>query len=153
MPKVQKYLLVTHSAKKMFDLVQDIEAYPRFLPWCGGATVVHLSPSELEASIQIAFKGIRQSFATRNQFTPNERITMHLKEGPFKALSGQWVFTALHENACKIEFELDYDFSSKLLEGLIGPVFNMIVNSFVECFVKRANTLFAHHHGLPLGPS
>jgi ribosome-associated toxin RatA of RatAB toxin-antitoxin module len=144
MSKVQKSLLVTHSAKKMFDLVQDVESYPRFLPWCGGATVGHLSSNEMEASIQIAFKGIRQSFCTRNTFIPNERINMQLKEGPFKALSGQWAFTALREDACKIEFELDYEFSSKLLEGIIGPVFNMIANGFVDSFVKRADALFGH---------
>ena len=142
MPLIEKSVLVPFSAAQMYALVEKVEDYPQFLPWCGGSSVRQRSATEMEASIEIRFKGIAQHFATINRLTPVERIDMALKEGPFSDLQGGWHFTALQDDACKVEFRLDYRFSSRLLEGLIGPVFHYIASSFVESFTKRAYSLY-----------
>ena len=140
-------MLVGYPAGRMLDLVNDIASYPEFLPWCTGAEVIHETEDTLRATLKIGYKGIRQQFSTRNRTTePDDdspaSIIMTLVDGPFRSLHGQWVFKALNEEACKIEFTLRYDFSSKLLEKVIGPAFNYIANSFVDAFVRRANALY-----------
>jgi len=141
MPRVVKSVLVPYPAQRMYDLVADVAAYPRFLPWCGGAEVVPQTDGTLLARVDIAFKGLRQSFCTRNRNDPGRRIDMQLHEGPFQSLAGYWVFSSLSESACKVEFELDYHFSSRLLEKLVGPVFDHLAKSFVDAFVSRAEQL------------
>jgi len=141
MPRVVKTVLVPYPAQRMYDLVADVTAYPRFLPWCGGAEVSPQVDETLLARVDIAFKGLRQSFCTRNRNDPGRRIDMELHEGPFQSLAGYWVFSPLAESACKVEFELDYHFSSRLLEKLVGPVFDHIAKSFVDAFVSRAEQL------------
>jgi ribosome-associated toxin RatA of RatAB toxin-antitoxin module len=142
MAKVHKTVLVTHSVERMRALVEDVPAYPDFLPWCGGAVIRKQSEGVMEAAICIRFKGIEQEFATRNTRRPDGHIDMVLVDGPFKALSGQWRFTPLGELGAKVELVLDYEFSSKLLEKIIGPVFSWITDTFVDCFVARANALY-----------
>jgi ribosome-associated toxin RatA of RatAB toxin-antitoxin module len=142
MPLIEKSVLVPFSAAQMYALVEKVEDYPQFLPWCGGSAVLSRDALQMEASIDIRFKGISQRFATINTLTPFERIDMALKEGPFSDLNGGWRFISLQEHACKVEFRLDYRFSSRLLEGLIGPVFHYIASTFVESFTKRAYQLY-----------
>ena len=142
MADVQKTVLIRHSAEQMFDLVTDVAEYPNFLPWCGGVDIRHQSETGVEARIDINFKGIKQHFATRNTQTRPTRIDMEFADGPFKKFTGFWVFTPLRADACKIEFALHYEFSSVILEKLIGPVFSHIANTFVESFVKRANVRY-----------
>ena len=131
----------------MLELVNDIASYPEFLPWCAGADVVQEAEDTLRATLKIGYKGIRQQFSTRNQTRALDEeapgsITMTLVDGPFRSLSGRWLFRPLSDEACKIEFTLRYEFSSKVLEKVIGPAFNYIANSFVDAFVKRANSLY-----------
>ncbi len=142
MSEVIKSVLVPYSAQQMYGLVADVQAYPAFLPWCGGARVTQESEQTVLAEVDIAFKGLVQSFCTRNRNTPGQRIDMSLHSGPFRALEGHWRFTELGEKACKVEFELEYHFSSRLLEKLVGPVFAHITGSFVDAFVRRADVLF-----------
>jgi len=142
MAVVQKNVLVSYSAEQMFALVEKVEDYPLFLPWCGGVNVLDRSERQLKATLSINYHGIKQSFTTQNQNTPPHRMEMHLVDGPFKQLHGCWNFTALREDACKIEFDLRYEFSSKLLEHLIGPVFGKITNSFVDAFCERAERVY-----------
>jgi ribosome-associated toxin RatA of RatAB toxin-antitoxin module len=126
----------------MFDLVTDVQKYPDFLPWCGGVEVFESTPEMMEAKININFKGVKQYFHTRNiQKSPTD-IDMHFVSGPFKKFEGKWTFTPLAEDACKIEFCLRYEFSNFVLDKLIGPVFSVIANTFVNSFVKRANDLY-----------
>lgn len=141
MPRVVKSVLVPYSAQRMYSLVGDVASYPRFLPWCGGAAVSPQPDGSLLARVDIAFKGLKQSFCTRNRHEPGKRIEMQLHEGPFQSLQGQWIFTALSDTACKVEFELDYHFSSRILEKLVGPVFDHIAQTFVDAFVSRAEQL------------
>ncbi|RKP54885.1 type II toxin-antitoxin system RatA family toxin [Pararobbsia silviterrae] len=142
MADVQKTVLIRHSAEQMFDLVTDVADYPNFLPWCGGVDIRHQSETGVEARIDIHFKGIKQHFATRNRQERPTRIDMEFTDGPFKKFTGFWAFTPLRADACKIEFALHYEFSSVILEKLIGPVFSHIANTFVESFIKRANTRY-----------
>ena len=142
MAVVNKTVLLSYSAAQMFALVDKVEDYPAFLPWCGGVVVKERTPDRLVAGISINYRGVKQSFTTENMNSPPASIKMRLVEGPFRHLDGQWSFKALREDACKVEFELHYEFSSKILEKLIGPVFGMIVNSFVDSFCKRAEEVY-----------
>jgi len=142
MAVVNKTVLVPFSAAQMFSLVDRVEDYPQFLPWCGGVEVKNRTDDSLEATLKINFHGVRQSFSTRNTNQRPDGMTMELVDGPFRSFHGQWRFKALREDACKIEFELQYEFSTRLLDTIIGPVFGMIANSFVDSFCKRAETVY-----------
>ena len=120
MAQVQKSVLVWHPAKQMFDLVDAVETYPQFLPWCGGATVQERTDAATLATIDINYHGIRHGFTTRNRKEPPEWMHIDLVSGPFEHLTGHWHFIPLSQEACKIEFKLEYEFSSKVLEKLIG---------------------------------
>lgn len=122
----------------MFDLVDAVEDYPGFLPWCDGARVLHRDAAATRAMLHINYRGIRQSFTTENAKERPSRIAMKLVEGPFRTLDGEWRFTALAERACRVDFRLHYEFASRLLERLVGPVFGYIANTMVDAFVKRA---------------
>lgn len=142
MAVVHKSVLLPFSAEQMFALVNGIEDYPVFLPWCGGAHIKERQGDSLVATLNINYHGVRQTFTTANTNQPPHLIKMALVEGPFKHLDGTWSFKPLRADACKVEFDLHYEFSSKLLEKVIGPVFSMIANSFVEAFCKRAEVVY-----------
>jgi len=141
MSSIEKSVLVQHSAASMYALVADIPAYPDFLPWCGGAEVKSRDGSRVTATITIDFHGIRQSFTTVNDQHPVERIDLQLVEGPFSQLTGQWRFTSLAADACKVQLVLDYEFSNFLLGKIVGPVFHQIAASMVDSFVRRADAV------------
>ncbi|WP_432720575.1 type II toxin-antitoxin system RatA family toxin [Jeongeupia wiesaeckerbachi] len=138
MKQIRKSVLVPHSAAHMFHLVDDVEHYPRFLPWCGGVEVHERTASTLDTTLRIDFLRVKSFFRTHNVNSENQ-IEMQLADGPFKALTGVWRFTPLMDDACKVEFELDYQFENRALEMLIGPVFEKITSTFVDCFVKEAD--------------
>jgi ribosome-associated toxin RatA of RatAB toxin-antitoxin module len=140
--RVVKSILVPYSCAEIFDLVNGVEHYPAFMPWCGGATVHERTDDIVTASIVIDFLGIRQSFTTRNENHRPHRIDVALIDGPFQSLVGHWQFNALREDACKVVFELDYAFKNRPLEAVVGPVFNRIANSFVDAFAKRAEAVY-----------
>lgn len=143
MAVVHKSVLVGYSAEQMFALVDRVEDYPQFLPWCGGVDVRERTADRLVATLTINFHGVKQSFTTENLNAPPHSMKMKLLEGPFRHLEGNWSFKSLRADACKIEFDLQYEFSSRILEQIIGPVFNMIANNFVDSFCKRADTVYA----------
>jgi len=142
MAVVHKTVLINYSAEQMFKLVDRVEDYPVFLPWCGGVDVEERQGDKLKAKLKINYHGLKQSFTTENTNTPPSSMTMHLVEGPFKHFEARWNFKALREDACKIEFDMQYEFSSRILESVIGPVFSMIANSFVDSFCKRAEQIY-----------
>ncbi|MEP6702346.1 MAG: type II toxin-antitoxin system RatA family toxin [Betaproteobacteria bacterium] len=142
MRHVHKSVLVAHPPERMFALVDAIEDYPKFLPWCGGATVICRSATSLEAEIQIAYRGIRQSFVTHNTNVPAERIDMNFVRGPFRSLAGRWLFIRVGDLGCRIEFTLDYEFTSTVMEALVGPVFDTIADTMVDAFVRRADQVY-----------
>jgi len=138
MMQIRKSVLVMHTAQQMFDLVDAVEDYPNFLPWCSGSKVHVRDAVWTVATLGIEYLGLSTSFTTENRKSENA-ITLELKDGPFHALSGAWRFKPLSEEACKVEFELDYTFSSRALEAVVGPVFNMIASTFVDAFTKQAD--------------
>jgi len=138
---VEKSVLVHFSAHQMFDLVRAVADYPQFLPWCGAGSVELLEGNLEKATVEIAFKGVKQSFCTMNRLTPSSEIHMNLIEGPFTHLEGTWHFLELTPEACKVHFKLEYEFSSKVLEQLVGPIFTQVANSFVDSFIRRAESL------------
>lgn len=142
MALVNKSVLIGYSAEQMYTLVDRVEDYPQFLPWCGGVDVRRQDGDDMVASLAINYHGIKQTFSTRNTNVKPVSMKMTLVDGPFKHLEGTWHFKALREDACKIEFELHYEFSSKVLDQIIGPVFGMIANSFVDSFCKRAEVVY-----------
>jgi ribosome-associated toxin RatA of RatAB toxin-antitoxin module len=147
MAEIEKSVLVEYSASQMFALVDNVEEYPKFLPWCGGTLVDPQDEVTTHATIKIDYHHIQHSFTTKNKRSPPSLtapglIEMSLLDGPFEHLDGYWQFTPLSENACKIQFRLHYTFSHKILEKLVGPVFHMIANSFVDSFIERAEMIY-----------
>lgn len=139
---VQKTVLVTHSAEQMYALVDAVEDYPQFLPWCGGVDLLERTDTKTSATLHINYHGIKQHFTTINNKTFPHSMDIQLKDGPFKHLDGSWRFIALREDACKIEFKLNYEFANVFLEKIIAPVFSHIANTFVDGFVARADKVF-----------
>jgi len=142
MAEIEKTVLVPYSAEKMFILVDDVARYPEFLPWCGGTSVNPQDETITHATVNINYHHVKHSFSTENKRNPPELIEMTLLDGPFEHLDGHWRFIPLSDDACKIEFRLHYTFSHKILEKLVGPVFHMIANSFVESFIERADSVY-----------
>lgn len=141
MAQVEKSVLVMHSCESMFQLVDAVEGYASFLPWCGGSEIIERSDSVTEATIHIRYHGIQQHFTTRNTKQYPSRMDITLVDGPFQHLTGHWHFIPLREDACKIEFKLEYVFANSLIERIISPVFSHIANTFVDSFVKQADAL------------
>ncbi|ANN78227.1 type II toxin-antitoxin system RatA family toxin [Bordetella flabilis] len=142
MHKVQRSVLVPYSDAQMFDLVAGVEHYPEFMPWCGGAEVRSRDEHGMQASITISFAGMKQRFTTRNTHVFPSRIDLELVDGPFSTLVGHWHFQALAPDACKVLFTMEYEFSNRALEALVGPVFNRIATSFIDSFTKRAQAVY-----------
>ncbi|MEA5446900.1 type II toxin-antitoxin system RatA family toxin [Gammaproteobacteria bacterium AB-CW1] len=139
MRKVQREALVPFSAQAMFELVNDIESYPQFLPWCRDAKVLSREEHELTASLTLAKGGIHRSFTTRNSMEPGQLIDIRLVDGPFRHLEGEWRFEALREDASKVKLDMSFEVSSGVLSAVLGPVFHQIANSLVDAFVRRAH--------------
>lgn len=140
MPSVNKSVLLPYSAQQMFDLVHEIDAYPQFLPWCSGARVQPLADGPV-VTLLIDYRGLRQSFTTFNRYEEPVHISMELVDGPFTRLNGQWRFRPLREDACKVEFELEYLFARGLLGQALAPVFGHIAGSMIDAFVQRAEAI------------
>jgi ribosome-associated toxin RatA of RatAB toxin-antitoxin module len=145
MKSVHKSVLLWHSAPEMFALVTDVAHYPQFLPWCDQAAVLETTDAGMTAQVGMALGGLRQSFTTRNTHDANRKVVMQLVDGPFSRLDGTWEFTPLgdaSQRACKVEFRLNYGFSSATLATLVGPVFDKIAANLVDAFVKRADQVY-----------
>jgi len=142
MTVVQKSALVKFSAQQMFDLVNDIESYPEFLPWCSGSRVIRRKGDIVEGEIQISKAGFNKTFVTRNKVDPGGKIYMSLLEGPFSSLEGVWDFMPLREDASKISLDLEFEISGALAGLAFGPVFNQICNTMVTSFTQRAKIVY-----------
>jgi ribosome-associated toxin RatA of RatAB toxin-antitoxin module len=142
MAVVEKSVLVHHTPDQMFRLVDAVEQYPQFLPWCGGTEVISRDENITRAKIHIDYHHIKQDFTTENVKDVPHAMKITLVEGPFKNLDGVWRFIPLGEQACKVEFTLHYEFSSRLLDALFSRVFHYIADTFVDAFVKRAEVVY-----------
>ena len=142
MAVVEKSALVPYSAIQMYELVNNPEAYPQFLPWCEATEVLSLTDDRMCARITDARAGVRQTFATCNRLVPHERIELHLEEGPFRHLHGRWNFLALREDASKVSLRLEFEFSGRLINLAFGTVFSHIADNLVEAFCNRAREVY-----------
>ena len=142
MPTINKSALVEFKPHEMFCIVDDVEKYSEFLPWCGASSVLSRSEDEVKASVEISHSGIKKTFTTLNRLQPGKIIEMQLINGPFKHLHGFWRFEPLGDKGCKVTLDLEYEFSSKLLGLAIGPVFTQIANTLVDAFCKRAESVY-----------
>ena len=138
MKRIARSAIVEHSAEEMYALVDDIESYPSFLPWCSNARVERVDSGK-RATLTVGLRGLRQSFTTLNENRAGEAIDMQLVEGPFRRFSAAWRFRPLGERACSIEFILEYEFSSRALGRLLEPLFDHIADTMVDAFKRRAD--------------
>ncbi len=139
---ITRSALVPYTQQEMFALVRDVDTYPRFLPWCSSAETFSCEDGEACARIDFAVGGVSKSFTTRNRYIGNEAILMQLVKGPFSQLQGSWRFEPLGDAGCKISLDLEYDFSSKIVGMVVGPVFGQIANSLISAFQKRAAEVY-----------
>jgi ribosome-associated toxin RatA of RatAB toxin-antitoxin module len=139
---VKKSALVLYSAAEMYNLVNDIESYPQFLPWCRSSSVVLCGEDELRATIEMAKGAMHKTFTTSNRMQKHKMIDIRLLEGPFQRLEGYWRFEPLRADACKVSLDMEFEFSSALLRKVVEPVFKQIANSLVDAFCKRAVDLY-----------
>lgn len=142
MPTIQRSALVNHSAQAMYNLVNDVESYPEFLPGCKDSKIVEQGPDSMQASLLVAKAGVKQWFTTKNILHPARHIDMQLIDGPFKQLTGGWTFSPLSDEACKIELNLQFEFTSKLTELAFGKIFNALAANMVKAFTERAKQVY-----------
>nr|WP_276570198.1 type II toxin-antitoxin system RatA family toxin [Thiocystis violacea] len=134
--------MVSRSASQMFNLVYDVGSYPQFLPWCHSAEVISETDEKICGRIEVHRMGIRQTFSTCNRFERDRLMHIDLLDGPFRKLVGAWRFTPLREDASKVELELEFEFSGRLIDKAFGGVFNQIANTLVDAFCKRAEEVY-----------
>ncbi len=142
MKTVHKSVSVWHTPQQMFDLVIDVEHYPEFLLGCSSGRVLESTPLGMTAEVGLAFKGVSKTFITRNEHEPPHRMCLHLVRGPFSHLEGEWRFTPIGSEACRIDFRLEYAFASRLLSAVIAPVFDRLAATFVQAFIERADAVY-----------
>ncbi len=138
MPTIQRELIVPYSATAMFNLVNDIETYPHFLPWCRHARILEQNQNHINATLVLAKGGLHKAFTTHNQLILNQSIGISLIDGPFKQLTGLWQFTALNETECHIHFDLQFEFSTKLISMMFGPLFQQATTTLIDSFQREA---------------
>ena len=144
MHTLKRNALVPYSARQMFELVNGIEDYPRFLPWCKSSQIISKTEKEIVAELEVSWNGIHKSFTTRNMLNPFNQIEITLVNGPLKRLDGIWHFHELDQSACKITLDLEFEFTGHFIDKLFQPIFQHIANTLVEAFCKRAGELYGN---------
>lgn len=142
MTEINRSALVPYSPAQMFDVVNDVRAYPQFLPWCAGAEVISESPTEIVGRLEIAKGGLKQSMTTRNEKNWPTLMTIDLLDGPFTRLNGRWSFIALGTDGCKVSLMMNFEVDSRLMGVALGKVFSMAADKMVEAFCDRAEKLY-----------
>ena len=136
--KVRRSAWVERPAEQMFDLIERAEHYHRFLPWCTGAVILERSEHVVAADLLVALKGVRFQMRTRNPKTRPTHMAIHLERGPFRRFEGAWSLEPLGPAACKVQFGLDYEFDSAVLDRLAGRWFERATDTLVDAFVRQA---------------
>lgn len=141
MTVIQKSKIVTWSCEQMFHLVDHVELYSEFLPYCTQSTVHHRNENEVQATLMIMAAGMSKSFTTRNLLQKNKMIEIRLIDGPFSHLEGFWRFDP-HETGCNLSFDLEFEFAGRMFSMLLGPVFEQVANKMVDAFCERAEQVY-----------
>lgn len=142
MTVINKSAIVPYSAAQMFDLVNDIESYSQFVPYCVNSRVVERNVDEIHASLTFAGAGISKSFSTLNRLQPHKMVEMRLVNGPFKSLEGFWSFETMEEQICRVSLNLEFELAAGVLKMVFGPVFNQVASLLVDSFHKRAEQVY-----------
>ena len=142
MTHVRRSALLPYTTIQMYQLVNDVNSYPEFIPWCVKCDVKNIDSYNKHATMYFAKRGIKTSVTTRNELVENENITMHLVAGPFNNLIGTWYFEKLDEDASKVELDMQFEFSNRLYEVTLGPIFNQVTNKLVTAFTDRAREIY-----------
>lgn len=144
MTTITRSSLVLYTPDQMFDLVNDVEAYPSFLPWCRDSRIISKTDDEISASLDLAKGGVHHVFSTRNKLVPGKSIDIKLIDGPFQHLEGHWQFGMIGDNqGCRIQLDMDFEFSNRLISMALGPIFTQISGSLVDAFCKRAQEIYS----------
>lgn len=141
MEKIHRSALVMHTAQQMYRLVDDIENYAQFVPNCKSASIISRDETTVSAKLEVSKSGIAKSFSTKNSLTPHSSIKMNLLDGPFRHLTGEWIFTPLSDEACKIELYIEFEFSNKLASVAFRKIFSQLIQSMVTAFTDRAKAI------------
>ncbi|MDX1610519.1 MAG: type II toxin-antitoxin system RatA family toxin [Halofilum sp. (in: g-proteobacteria)] len=142
MPRIQRSATVPHSPEAMFDLVNDVESYPKFLPWCRSARVLDQGDGWLRARIDMARGALHHAFTTCNYLERGRRIRVELERGPFRHLEGDWHFEPTADGGCRVSLDLEFEFAGRVLSAMVGPIFNQIASTLVDSFCRRARDLY-----------
>ena len=145
MRRIERSAIVERSAAEFCALVEDIESYPRFLPWCRAATVRERGPERTVATLDLGFQGLRHSITTENHGRPGESIDMRLIAGPFRRFAAAWRFRPLEDRACKVEFTLEYELAGGKAGRLLEPLLEQIADTIVDAFTRRAEAVYGAH--------
>lgn len=142
MAKVSRNAIVPYTAAQMYAIVNAVEKYPQFVPWCVSSTEQQVSTNEKNAMLKFARGALKTSFTTKNILTPGERIEMCLLEGPFKQLEGVWLFSDIDQAGSKVELDLEFEISSRIVRVALEAFFSQICDRMVNAFVQRAEQVY-----------
>ena len=142
MPSISRSALVMYSVDQMFQLINDVLAYPQFLPDCSNSKIIAEDDNSVTAALLVSKAGLKKWFTTKNTHISNQQVQLELVDGPFNKLHGRWLLTPLSEDACKVSLELEYEFSSKVFDLAFGRVFNHLTNNMVQAFTQRAKEVY-----------
>jgi len=145
MTVISRSALVMYSVEQMYQLINDVLAYPQFLPNCSDSKIISQDENSVTAALLVSKGGLKKWFTTKNILLSNDKIQLSLVDGPFKRLEGHWLFTELSDEACKVSLELDYEFSNKVFDLAFGHVFNHLTNNMVQAFTQRAKEVYQVH--------
>ena len=142
MPAINRSALVMYSAEQMYQLINDVLAYPIFLPDCSNSKIISQDENSVTASLLVSKAGLKKWFTTKNTLVSNQQVTLELVDGPFNKLQGHWLLTPLSSEACKVSLELEYEFSNKMFDLAFGRIFNNLTNNMVQAFTQRAKHVY-----------
>lgn len=142
MPSISRSALVMYSVEQMYELINDVPAYPQFLPDCSNSKVISQDEHSVTASLLVSKAGLKKWFTTKNTLVSNQQVTLELVDGPFNKLQGHWLLTPLSSEACKVSLELEYEFSNKMFDIAFGRIFNHMTNNMVQAFTQRAKHVY-----------
>ncbi|PCJ32469.1 MAG: ubiquinone-binding protein [Gammaproteobacteria bacterium] len=143
MTTITRSSLVLFTPDQMFDLVNDVEAYPSFLPWCRASKIISQTDDVISASLDLAKGGVHHEFTTRNKLVQGKSIDIELIDGPFRHLEGHWQFATIGNNqGCRIQLDMDFEFSNRIISMALGPIFTQISGSLVDAFCQRAQEIY-----------
>lgn len=147
MPTHAEKRRLAQTQQQLFDLVADVESYPRFLPWCVACRITRREGNVISADLVVGFKMLRETFTSKVVLDAPRRIDVEYLKGPFRYLNNHWTFTPLPEGGTEIGFYIDFEFRSKMMQAVMGALFNEAVRMMVGAFEKRANELYGGPEG------